>query len=90
MEGLSGSELRLVGGGGDERSEWVKLGGKGRSRRDFIFGTLVRGEKGGEDGELIGEGEGEGGGGRGVGGRFEGGTWMSAAVILGSLDSTYC
>lgn len=64
----------------------------GRSSRDFIFvcvglGTSdfspVRGENGGEDGE-VGGGEGEEEEGRGVGGRFEGGWWMSAVVIFES------
>ena len=96
MKGASGSELRVRGGEG-ERVEWVKSGGMGRSRRDLtpVDGVLRtpdpparRGEKGGEDGEVGGGGEEEEGGGKGVGGRFEGGGWMMAAVTLGSLDST--
>lgn len=92
-KGASGSELRVVGGGEGEETGRAKPGGMGRSSRDFtpVVAVLrtsdlstVRGENGGEDGEAGGgEGEEEG---RGVGGRFEGGWWMSAIITLELLD----
>ena len=84
----------VVGGEEGKETGWTKPGGMGRSSRDFIsVGAVLRtfdlptvwGENGGEDGEAErGEGEEEG---RGVGGRSEGGWWMSAVTTLGSVDS---